>query len=213
MAFPQTQTPAWQAEQPPKACAPDLLPSKRRASFAGGPPRSGFDIAWPQGTEADVNDANDVPSLSEPHGPDVAVAERGRGGAEISQSGATGRVRQIVRAAGRFARTDLALLADLCAAGLRHRQGAGRQSGAGGHRGSHLRHPVRLAPALQEGEFAGAAADVAGGADVRPFRDAVARHGQDAAAGPRRLHHRLAQSARHSASATAASASRTTPIT
>ena len=104
-----------------------------------------------------------------------------------------------VRAAGRCARTDLALLADLCAAGLRHRQGAGRQSGAGGDRGSHLRDAVRLAAAFQEGEFAGAAADAAGGADVRPFRDAVARHREDAAAGPRRLHHRLAQSARHSA--------------
>ena len=46
----------------------------------------------------------------------------------------------------------------------------------------------------------GAAAAVAGGADVRPFRDAVARHREDAAAGPRRLHHRLAQPARHSAS-------------
>ena len=104
-----------------------------------------------------------------------------------------------VRPARRVARTDLALLADLCAAGLRHRQGAGRQSGTGGDRGSHLRHPVRLAAAFQEGEFAGAAADVAGGADVRPFRDPVARHREDAAAGPRRLHHRLAQSARHSA--------------
>ena len=85
------------------------------------------------------------------------------------------------------------------AAGLRHRQGAGRQSGAGGDRGSHLRHPVRLAAAFQEGELAGAAAAAAGGADVRPFRDAAARHREDAAAGPRRLHHRLAQSARHSA--------------
>ena len=200
MAFPQTQTPAWQAGQPPKACAPDLLPSKRRASFAGGPPCSGFDIAWHQGSKADVNDANDVPSLSEPHGPDVALAERGRGGPEIPQSGAPGHVRQTVRAAGRLARTDLALHADLSPAGLRHRQGAGRQSGAGGNRGSHLRHPVRLAAALQEGEFAGAAAHAAGGADVRPFRDAAARHRQDAAAGPRRLHHRLAQPARHSAS-------------
>ena len=173
--------------------------SKPRASFAGGSPRSGFDIAWHHGTGADVNDVNDVPSLSEPHGPDGAMADRGRGGAEISQPRAAGRVRQAVRAARRGARTDLALLADLCAAGLRHRQGAGRQSGTGGDRGSHLRHAVRLAAAFQEGELAGAAAAAAGGADVRPFRDAVARHREDAAAGPRRLHHRLAQSARHSA--------------
>ena len=59
----------------------------------------------------------------------------------------------------------------------------------------------------------GAAAAVAGGADVRTFCHAAARHGEDAAAGPRRLHHRLAQPARHSAATPAASASRTTPIT
>ena len=51
---------------------------------------------------------------------------------------------------------------------------------------------VRLAVAFQEGEFAATAADVAGGADVRPFRHPAARHGEDAAAGPRCLHHRLA---------------------
>ena len=61
------------------------------------------------------------------------------------------------------------------------------------------RDAVRLAAAFQEGTFAGAAAAAAGGADVRPFRDAAARHREDAAAGPRRLHHRLAQPARHSA--------------
>jgi hypothetical protein len=55
-----------------------------------------------------------------------------------------------------------------------------------------LRDAVRVATAFQEGEFAGAAAAVAGGADVRPFRDAAPRYRQDAAAGPRRLHHRLA---------------------
>ena len=36
------------------------------------------------------------------------------------------------------------------------------------------------------------AAAAIGRADVRPFRNAVARHGADAAPGPRRLHHRLA---------------------
>ena len=83
----------------------------------------------------------------------------------------------------------------------------------GGDRGSRLRDAVRLAAAFQEGEGAGAAAPVAGGADVRPFRDAAARHREDAAAGPRRLHHRLAQSARHSARRTAGSASTTIPST
>src|SRR5437667_6296314 len=75
---------------------------------------------------AGVNDVNDVPSLSEPHGPDVAVADRGRGGAEISQSGAAGRLRQIVRPPRRVARTDLALLPHLSPAGLWHRHGTGR---------------------------------------------------------------------------------------
>src|SRR6266487_3885985 len=125
--------------------------------FPSNAPRSGFDIAWHDGTGAEVNDVNDVPSLSEPHGPDVAMADRGRSGAEISQSGAAGRLRQVISPARCFARIDLALLADLCAAGLRHRQDTGRQSGAGGDRGSHLRHPVRLAAAFQERERAGAA--------------------------------------------------------
>src|SRR2546430_599906 len=111
---------------PPNTCAPDVLYSKPRASFEGGLPRSGFDIAWHHGTGAEVNDVNDVPSLSEPHGPDVAMADRGRGGAEISQSGAAGRLRQIVRPPRRVARTDLALLPHLSPAGLWHRHGTGR---------------------------------------------------------------------------------------
>src|SRR5262245_58375085 len=76
-------------------------------------------------TGADVNDVNDVPSLSESHGPDVTVADRGRGGPEISQSGAAGRLRQAVWPARRFARTDLALLPHLSPACLRHRPGTG----------------------------------------------------------------------------------------
>ena len=50
----------------------------------------------------------------------------------------------------------------------------GRQPGTGSDRGSRLRDAVRLAAAFQEGKCAGAAAHAAGGADVRPFRDAVA---------------------------------------
>ena len=127
------------------------------------------------------------------------MADRGRIGAEISQPRPAGHLRQTVRTARRGAGADLAHLADLYAPGLRHRQGAGRQPRTGGHRGSRLRDAVRLAAAFQEGKCAGAAAHAAGGADVRPFRDAAARHREDAAAGSRRLHHRLAQSARHSA--------------
>src|SRR6476661_6730964 len=115
----------------------------------------------------DVNDVNDVPSLSEPYGPDVAMADRGRGGAEISQSGAARCLRQAIWPARRVVGTDLALVPHLSPAGLRYRPGHGRQSGAGGDRGSHLRHPVRLAAAFQEGERPGAAEAAAGGADVR----------------------------------------------
>ena len=152
-------------------------------------------------TGAFPDEVDDVSSLSEPHGPDRAMAERGRVGAEIPQPRAARRLRQAVRAARRRPRTDLAHLADLYPPGLRHRQGDGGQSGTGGDGGSRLRDAVRLAAAFQEGEFAGTAAHAAGGADVRPFRHAAARHREDAAAGPRRLHHRLAQSARHSARA------------
>src|SRR5437868_11313896 len=109
--------------------------SKPRASFRGGQAGSGVDIAWHHGTGADVNDVNDVPSLSEPYGPDVAMADRSRGGAEISQSGAAGRLRQVIWPARRFARIDLALLPHLSPACLRHRHDTGRQSGAGGDRG------------------------------------------------------------------------------
>ena len=104
-----------------------------------------------------------------------------------------------VRPARRCARTDLALIADLYAPAIRHRQRDGGQPRARGEGGGRLRDAVRLAAALQEGGRARAAEAAAGGADVRAFRDAAARHREDAAAGSRRLHHRLAQSARHPA--------------
>ena len=99
--------------------------------FSGGLRlRFGFDIAWQHGQGRNWNDVNDVPSLPEPHGPDGAMADGGRGRAEISQSRAAGRLRQSVRAAGGGARTDLALLADLHPPGLWHRQRDGRQPGS-----------------------------------------------------------------------------------
>ncbi len=185
--------------------------SKPRASLRGRWTPLLASILHGNGEGADRNEINDVPGVSEPHGPHGAMADGSRRRAEISQPRAAGRLRQGVRAAGGGARTDLALLADLRAPGLRHRQRDGRQQGVEGGRRSHLLDAVRLAVAFQEGEFAGAAAAVAGGADVGPFRDAVARHREDAAAGSRRLHHRLAQSARHSARCRAGSASRITP--
>src|SRR5882757_6726483 len=161
--------------------------------------RLGFDIAWPYRARAEVNDVNDVSGLSEPHGPDGAMAERSFSRAKIPQPRAARTIRQVVRTARRGVRADLALLAHLRASGLRHRQRDGRQQGIAGYRRGHLLDAVRLAAALQKRRLAGTTAAVAGGADVRPFRDPAARHGEDAAAGPRRLHHRLAQSARHPA--------------
>ncbi len=159
------------------------------------------------------DDVDAVSSLSEPYGPDRAMADRGGIGAAISQPRSAGRLRPAVRTARRSPRAGLAHLADLYPSRLWHRPGAGRQSRAGSERGGRLRDAVRLAAAFQEGSGAGAAAHAAGGADVRPLRDAAARHGEDAAAGPRRLHHRLAQSARHSARRRQASASTITPGT
>src|SRR5712675_81564 len=123
-------------------------------------PGAGFDIAWHQKSRKESHDVHDVSGLSEPHGPDGAMADRGRIGAEIPQPRPAGRLRQAVRPARGSPRTGFA---DLAA--LRHRQGAGGKSGAGGDRGNRVRDAVRLALAFQEGEFAGAAAHAAGGAD------------------------------------------------
>src|SRR5664279_978009 len=183
----------------PIVYASRILCSKRRASLQGylTPRWLRYCIATRAG--ADPDDVYDVSSLPEPHGPDGAMAVRSRIGAEIPQPGSARRLRQIVRTARRGARVGLAHLAYLYPPGLRHRQGAGGEPGTGSDRGSRLRDPVRLIAAFQEGEFTGAAAHAAGGADVRSLRDAAARYRQNPAAGSRRLHYRLAQSARHSA--------------
>src|SRR5947207_13167019 len=95
---------AWAASRAAAQClCVGHLRSKPRASFRGGQARSGVDIAWRHETGADVNDVNDVPSLSEPHGPDVTVADRGGGGPEVPQSGAAGRLRQTIWPARRVA--------------------------------------------------------------------------------------------------------------
>ena len=76
----------------------------------------------------------------------------------------------------RRARTDLPLDADLPAAGLRHRQGHGRQprTRRSSRRSSTRRRSARCC--ASSNRRAGAAEDAAGRADVRPFRDAVAQH-------------------------------------
>src|SRR5438445_11946042 len=66
--------------------------SKRRASLAGPPPPPPLWLRYCIATKAGakVNDVNDVPGLSEPHGPHGAMAVGGGQRAEISQSGTAG---------------------------------------------------------------------------------------------------------------------------
>src|SRR3954451_12730839 len=74
---------------------------------------AGVDIAWRPRTRKATHDVHDVSGLSEPYGPDGAMADRRRGGVEIPQPRAPGRLRKTVRPARRGARADLAELADL----------------------------------------------------------------------------------------------------
>src|ERR1700681_4913730 len=110
--------------------------SKRRASLQGYLTPFWLRYCIATGTGADPDDVDDVPSVSEPHGPDGAMADRRGRGTEISQPRAARRLGQAVRTARRRAGTDLAHLAHLYPPGLRHRQGVGWQSGTGGDRGS-----------------------------------------------------------------------------
>ncbi len=82
-----------------------------------------------------------------------------------------------------------------------------RRSGSGRSAGCCISSAcsTRAAPAAAE------AADR--GADVRPLRDAAARHGRSLPAQPRRLHHRLGRCAHGAAVAKAASISTTTSTT
>src|SRR5258705_10657487 len=104
----QSRTKAPAARERPAAGAqcPCFGRSSQQATCQFAKPSSallGFDIAWPYRARAEVNDVNDVPGLSEPHGPDGAVADRGFIGAEIPQPRAAGDVRQAVRTARRGA--------------------------------------------------------------------------------------------------------------
>src|SRR6202790_3272266 len=121
-----------------------LFNSKRRASFGGCLTLLWLRYCIATRAGADPDDVDDVSSLSEPHGPDGAMADRSRTRVEISQSRSARRLGQIVRAACLGAGADLPHLADLQPPGLRHREGAGRQSGTGGDRGSRLCDAVRL---------------------------------------------------------------------
>src|SRR5947209_15817721 len=74
---------------------------------------SGVNIAWRLKARKEAHDLHDVSGLSEPYGPDGAMANGRRGGAEIPQPGAAGRLRKTVRPARRGTRANLAKLADL----------------------------------------------------------------------------------------------------
>src|SRR5258706_10983532 len=137
----------------PIGCVPCIQCSKRRANLQGYLTPLWLRYCMAIGAGRGSDDVDDVSGLSEPHGPDGSMAERGRVGAEISQSRSARCLRPAIRTARRRAGADLAHLADLYPPVLRHRQGAGRQPGTGGGRGGHLRHPVRLAAAFQEEKF------------------------------------------------------------
>src|SRR6266702_1165603 len=74
----------------PLAYASGVQRSKPRARIRGS---SRFDIAWPLRARGDAYDVIEVPSLSEPDVAHLAVADGCRRGAEISLSGAAGRLR------------------------------------------------------------------------------------------------------------------------
>src|ERR1700732_95775 len=122
----------------PIAYASRDLCSKRRASLQGYLTLLWLRYCMATRARADPDDVDDVSTLSEPHGPDAAMAERGRIGIKVSQPRPARRLRQTVRAARRRAGAGLAHVAHLYAPSLRHQQGAGGQSGAGGDRGRRL---------------------------------------------------------------------------
>src|SRR5450755_1826039 len=98
---------AMRASLPAEACqnklpiihALRILRSKRRASLRGCLAPLWLRYCMATGAGADPDDVYDVPSLPEPHGPDGAMAGRGRTCAEISQSRSAGGLGQTVRAA------------------------------------------------------------------------------------------------------------------
>src|ERR1700733_209234 len=83
----------------PIACASRILCSKRRASFSGHLAPYWLRYCMAPKNRKEMHDVHDVSGLSEPHGPDGAMADRRRIGAEIPQSRAPGGFRQAVRPA------------------------------------------------------------------------------------------------------------------
>src|SRR5215470_15205859 len=91
LALPQ---PERNSSHPGRCLLPVLpvIPQQVTCQFAG---RTGAALALilhgsPRGSRADLNDVNVVPGLSEPHGPDGAMADGGRIRAALSQHGAAG---------------------------------------------------------------------------------------------------------------------------
>ncbi|MNT19634.1 hypothetical protein D3C72_1549020 [compost metagenome] len=135
-----------------------------------------------------------VPDLRGHHTAGMHAGGTGRGNACRPSQGE--RLRCRTHAARRL-RDRRARAPDAPSSGLRHRQRDGCRPAGAGHRGSGAAHAVLLFAALPPTRHQRPAARAAGGADVRPLCHAVARHGADHAGRPRRLYHRLAQSARY----------------
>src|SRR4051812_36883601 len=90
--LPERQPARWARRAPlgakhPAAKCPLLVPHVQQATcqFAGPSDATLASILHSGPGGADPDDVDDVPSLSEPHGPDGSMAERGRIGIEIFQ--------------------------------------------------------------------------------------------------------------------------------
>src|ERR1700749_3946364 len=105
-----------------------ILCSKRRANLQGRLTPLWLRYCIAIGAGAEGNDVNAIPGLSEPYGPDAAVAHGGGVRPQISGPGSAGRRRQGVWTAWGRAPVDLAILPDLYPPRLRDRPGQGRES-------------------------------------------------------------------------------------
>ena len=142
------------------------------------------------GSPGIANALSDVPI---PAGHDVAFAvcgQRSRPGTERRALGPE-RLHAPAQALGRL-RSLCPGRPDPPSSGVRHRHRDRGRKRSAGHRRSGPSHPIRDAPAFQEGYRRQPAPRTPGCTDVGPFRHVIARNGAYHAGRPRRLHHRLA---------------------
>jgi hypothetical protein len=135
-----------------------------------------------------VYDANDVPNLPEPHGPDGTVADGAAAALKYLNLVPQG-FGQTVRAA----RRRLLFHADLPGQPTAS-SGEGRQSRIGIREG--VAYATRSARSCTSGKSKGGQPRLLLVAPMSGHFATLLRHRDDAVAGPRRLHHRLAQPAR-----------------